>query len=355
MSSGARMTLARIAEWTGGRIEGDPDLRVRRPMPLETAGPEDLALVADEGYLDRVEGSAAGAFLVSERLVEALGDSRPRVVVKDARAAMLPLLDRLDPTPRPEPGVHPTAVLGEGAELGEGVHVGPYAVVGPGVRIGAGTVVGSHCVLGAGAALGSDCYLHPHTVLYPNVTLGDRVILQAGARIGSDGFGYVSRPDGYAKIPQVGACVLEDDVEVGANTCIDRGSIGDTVIERGVKLDNLVHLAHNVRVGKHTAMAAFTGIAGSTRIGAWCRFGGQAGTIGHLTIGDRVDVAAQAGVIGDLPEGSTVTGYPARPADGQFKVWAAARRVPDALKRLRALEREVESLKARLDRDDGQG
>ncbi len=355
MSSGAWMTLARIAEWTGGRVEGDAELRVRRPMPLEAAGPEDLALVADEGYLDRVANSAAAAFLVSERFVDGLGDSRPRVVVGDARAAMLPLLDRLDPTPRPEPGVHPTAVLAAGIQLGERVHVGPYAVIGPRVRIGAGTVVGPHCVVGAGSTLGAGCYLHPHAVLYPNVVLGDGVILQAGACVGSDGFGYVVRDDRYAKIPQVGACILEDDVEVGANTCIDRGSIGDTVVGEGVKLDNLVHLAHNVQVGDHTAMAAFTGIAGSTRIGTWCRFGGQAGTIGHLTIGDRVDVAAQAGVIGDLPDGSAVSGYPARPQDSQLRVLAAARRVPDALKRLRALEREVEGLRARLDRDEGQG
>ncbi|HSM03055.1 MAG TPA: UDP-3-O-(3-hydroxymyristoyl)glucosamine N-acyltransferase [Longimicrobiales bacterium] len=353
MSSGARMTLGRIAEWTGGRVDGDPEVRVRRPMPLETAGEGDLALLADEGYLARARGSAASAFLVSERLVKALDDSRPRVVVEDARAALLPLLERLDPTPRPEPGVHPTAVLGDGVELGEDVHVGPYAVLGARARIGSGTVVGAHCVVGAGARLGADCYLHPQVVLYPMVTLGDRVILQAGARIGSDGFGYVAGEGGYESIPQVGACVLEDGVEVGANTCIDRGSIGDTVIERGVKLDNLIHLAHNVRVGAHTAMAAFTGVAGSTRIGEWCRFGGQAGTIGHLSIGDRVDVAAQAGIIGDVPDGASVTGYPARPQNDQKRVWAAGRRVPDALKRLRALEREVEALRERLDRDDG--
>ncbi|MEJ2541305.1 MAG: UDP-3-O-(3-hydroxymyristoyl)glucosamine N-acyltransferase, partial [Gemmatimonadota bacterium] len=343
MSSGHRMTLAGIAEWTGGRLEGDPEMTVHRPMPLETAGPADIALVADERYLRQVEDSRAGAFLVAEKLLGELderGDERPRVVVKDARAALVPLLEKLDPTPHPEPGVHPTAVLGPGVELEAGVHVGAYAVLGRGARVGRGTVVGPHCVLGEGSRIGEDCYLHPQVVLYAGVELGDRVILHAGVRLGVDGFGYVFEEGAYAKQPQVGACVLGDDVEVGANTCIDRGSIGDTALARGVKVDNLVHLGHNVRVGEHTAMAAFTGIAGSCDIGARCRFGGQAGVSGHLTISDDVTVSAQAGVIGDVGPQQTVTGFPARPKDEQFRVLAAGRKLPEALRRLRALEKE---------------
>lgn len=353
MSPGETMTLARIAEWTGGRIEGDPSLEVRRPMPLETAGPEDIALLADDRYLAQARSSQARAFLVSRPLVEALQDERPRVVVEDARAALLPLLEGLDPTPRPAPGVHRTAVLGPGVELGEGVSVGPYAVLGAGAQVGRGTVIGAHVVVGEGARVGEDGHLHPHVVLYPGAELGARVIVHAGARIGVDGFGYVRREGRYVKQPQVGACIVGDDVEIGANTCVDRGSIGDTRLGRGVKLDNLVHLGHNVRVGEDTAMAAFTGVAGSTTIGRECVFGGQAGVSGHLTIGDRVQATAQAGIMGDLPDGEVVTGFPARSRLPHLRVVAATWKLPDALKRLRQLEDEVERLRRGLEGGSG--
>lgn len=353
MSRGERMTLARIADWTGGRVDGDPSVEVRRPMPLETAGPEDVALLADERYLEKARASKAGAFLVSEALLKLFKDDRPRVVVEDARVALVPLLEGLDPTPAPVPGVHPTAVLAPGVRLEEGVSVGPYAVLGAGAHLGRGTVVGAHCVLGERTRTGEECYLHPQVVLYADVELGDRVIVHAGARLGVDGFGYVIRDGRYVKQPQVGACVVADDVEIGANTCIDRGSIGDTELHRGVKVDNLVHLAHNVRVGENTAMAAFTGVAGSTTIGRDCVFGGQAGVSGHLRIGDRVHASAQAGIIGDLEDGEVVTGFPARSRQSQLRVIAATRKLPDALRRLRELEEEVAALRERLEAGDG--
>ena len=353
MSRGETMTLARIAEWTGGRVQGDPSVEVRRPMPLETAGPHDVALLADERYLEKARASRAGAFLVSESLLELFVDDRPRVVVDDARVALVPLLRGLDPTPRPEAGVHPTAVLARGVSLDEDVSVGPYPVLRRDVRVGRGTVIGAHSVIGDRVRTGVDCYHHPHVVLYADVVLGDRVIVHAGARLGVDGFGYVVREGRYVKQPQVGACVLGDDVEVGANTCVDRGSIGDTELHRGVKVDNLVHLGHNVRVGENTAMAAFTGVAGSTTIGRDCVFGGQAGVSGHLTLGDRVHASAQAGIIGDLPDGAVVTGFPARPRRAQLRALAATQKLPEALRKLRELEDEVAALRRRLDGDGG--
>jgi len=347
------MTLARIAEWTGGRLEGDPSIEVQRPMPLETAGSRDVALLADERYLEKARSSNAGAFLVSESLLELFDDPRPRVVVPDARVALVPLLEGLDPTPHPEPGVHPTAVLGKGTTLDDDVSIGPYVVLGDRVHLGRGTVVGAHCVLGERTRTGEGCYLHPHAVLYADVELGARVIVHAGARLGVDGFGYVKRDGRYVKQPQVGACVIGDDVEVGANSCIDRGSIGDTELHRGVKIDNLVHLAHNVRVGENTAMAAFTGVAGSTTIGRDCVFGGQAGVSGHLTIGDGVRASAQAGIMGDIADGEVVTGFPARPRLPQLRALAATHRLPQALRRLKELEKEVAELRRGLDRDGG--
>lgn len=346
-------TLGELAESMGGRLDGDPSFTVRRPAPLETAGPDELGLVADRKYLKAAHDSRAGALLVAEDLASELDDPRPRITVADPRAALVPLLVRLDPTPVPEPGVHPTAVVGRGVVLGDAVSVGPYAVLEAGAVVGEGTVVGAHCVVGARARLGSGCYLHPHVVLYPGTILGDRVRVHAGARLGSDGFGYVVMDGAYRKVPQVGGCILEDDVEIGANTCLDRGSIGDTVVGRGSKLDNLVHLAHNVRLGDNGALAAMTGIAGSTTVGPWAQFGGQAGAIGHLRIGTGVRVSAQAGIIGDVEDGVEVTGFPAREMKGQLRTWAASAKLPDALKELRALRKEVAALRARLEGGEG--
>jgi UDP-3-O-[3-hydroxymyristoyl] glucosamine N-acyltransferase len=353
MSMTDTMTLEMVARWTGGRVEGDASIALRRPAPLETATENELGLLADRKYLAAAAASQAGAFLVSQGLEGEFTDSRPRVVVPDARAALVPILERMDPTPRPEPGVHPTAVLETGVQLGEGVSVGPYAVLEAGCVIGDGSRVGAHCVVGARSVLGASCYLFPHVVLYPNTVLGSGVRVHSGARLGSDGFGFVVQDGGYRRVPQVGGCVLADNVEVGANTCLDRGWIGDTVVGRGSKLDNLVHLAHNVRVGEHVAMAAMTGVAGSTEIGAWAQFGGQAGAAGHIRIGDGARIAAQAGVIGDVADGAEVTGYPARELKQQLRVYAASAKVPDALKRLRVLEREVEALRARLEGGKG--
>lgn len=345
--------LSDIAEWTGGRLEGDGSVPVRRPAPLGSARSDELGLVAEARYAAQVADSAAGSLLVAESVAESLDDDRPRVVVPDARAALVPVLLRLDPTPRPEPGVHPTAVLGQGVTLGERVSIGPYAVLDEGVVVGDGTVVGAHCVIGSGSVLGEDCYLHPHVVIYANTVLGDRVQAHAGARLGSDGFGYVVHEGAYRKVPQVGGCELGDDVEVGANTCVDRGSIGDTSVGAGSKLDNLVHLAHNVRLGANSALAAMTGIAGSTDIGPWAQFGGQSGAVGHLSIGTNVRVGAQAGILADLPDDAEVTGFPARDLKGQLKGYAAIARLPDLMRRVRALERELKALQASLDGTEG--
>ena len=353
MTRAEGISLETIAALAGGSVEGDPSFVIRRPAPLHDAGPQDLGLLADQKYLGAVADSGAGALITTPDLARELNDPRPRVLVDNPRAALLPLMQRLDPTPAFAAGVHPTAVLGDGVVLGEGVSIGAYAVLETGAVIGDGTRVGSHCVVGPRARLGKGCYLHPHVVVYAEVEIGDRVILQAGARIGSDGFGFVVHDGAYQKIPHVGGCVLADDVEVGANSCIDRGSMGRTMVGRGTKLDNLVQIAHNVTLGEHGVFAALNGIAGSTTIGPWAQFGGQAGVIGHLTLGKGVKASAQAGVTSDLPDGAEVTGWPARDLKSQYKVYGASQKLPDALKRLRALERELESLRARLDGSEG--
>lgn len=353
MNTTEGMTLETVAEWTGGRLVGDGSLTVSRPAPLETASADELGMVADRKYLAAAIASAAGALLVSEELEAELDDDRPRILVPDARAALVPLLERLDPTPEHGPGVHPTAVLEAGVELGDAVSIGAYAVIESGATVGDGTRIGPHCVVGRGARLGRECYLFPHVVVYANSVLGDRVRVHSGARVGSDGFGYVVQDGRYRKVPQVGGCVIGDDVEIGANTCLDRGSIGDTVVGAGSKLDNLVQLAHNVRLGENGALAAMVGIAGSTDIGPWAQFGGQSGAVGHIRLGQGVRVSAQAGVIGDLDDGAEVTGWPARDMKAQMRVYGASAKLPDALRRLRALEREVGGLRARLEGEEG--
>ncbi len=345
----APLTLARIAEWSGGRVHGDDSTPIERVRPLDRADEGSLGLVADARYVGGVAGSNAGALLVAAELEDRVAevDDRPRVVVEDPRSAMIPILARLDPTPRHPPGVHPTAVVEHGVRLGEGVSVGPRAVLEEGAVIGRGTRIGAHCVIGRGARIGEAGYLHPHVVVYADSVVGDRVILHAGACIGADGFGYAFEEGRYVKIPQVGRAVLGDDVEIGANSCIDRGSIGDTEIGDGVKIDNLVQMAHNVRIGEHGAFAALNGVAGSTVIGAYARFAGQVGVTGHIELADRVTAGPATKILQSVPESdTTIMGFPARSQRESTRLWAAERRLPDLLRRVRSLEKRLEAVSA---------
>lgn len=319
-------TLAEVAALVNGTVEGPAHLQVRRVAPVDEAGAGELGLLASRKYLPRLDGSRAEALLTSVDLASACGD-RARVVVADPHKALRVLLDVFHPSGVTAPSIHPTAVLGQGVELGAGVSVGAYAVVGAGSVLGDGVTLGAHVCIGARCLIGPRSRLHPQVVLYDGTVIGADVIVHAGARIGVDGFGYVFEAGEHRKVPQVGGCVLEDGVEIGANVCIDRGSIGRTVIGAGSKLDNLVHVAHNVHVGPACLLVAQVGIAGSTRIGRGVVFGGQAGAINHLTIGDGVQVAAQAGVIGDVEAGEVVMGFPARPRREFLRAQAALSRL----------------------------
>jgi UDP-3-O-[3-hydroxymyristoyl] glucosamine N-acyltransferase len=284
---------------------------------------------------------------VSQELADVNPEDVPtRVVCPDSRLALAELLEHWHPLPDPEPGIHPTAVLGKGVELGTDVSVGPYCVVGDYAVLESGVVLDAHVCVGTGARIGAGSRLHPQVVLYPNVALGERVILHAGVRLGVDGFGYVLDGHRHRKVPQVGRCLIEDDVEIGANTCIDRGSIGDTVVERGSKLDNLVHLAHNVRVGSMSLLAAMVGIAGSSRVGRGVAMGGQVGISGHLEIGDGARLGAQSGIIGDVPAGETVSGYPARRHKDYLRAMGHVFRLPALSRRVKALEGALDRLQA---------
>ena len=338
------LTAEQVAERVQGRVEGDARVRVLGIAPLNQAQGGELGFLAQRRYLKDLPGTQAHALLVSEALAEKASSHGSRVVVEDPHAALPIILSHFYPTLVPEPGIHPTAVLETGVELGKGVTLGPYAVVGAGTVLGDKVRIGAHSVVGDGCVIGGESVLHPHVVLYPGTRLGERVILHSGVCVGVDGFGYVPTEAGIQKVPQVGACVVENDVEMGANTCIDRGSIGRTVVGEFTKLDNLVHLGHNVQLGRGVLLAAMTGIAGSVEVGDGVLAGGQVGISGHLRVGRGARLGAQSGIIGDVPPGSTVSGYPARDHREYLRGIGMMFKLPETVKRIKQLEDRIAAL-----------
>ncbi len=335
------MRASEIAALVDGRWEGRDDPELTGVAPLDRAAPADLSLLAHPRYAVYLPHTRAGAVLVHESLADRLAADAPAIVVRDVHRALAQLLPALYPEPRSVPGIHASAVIAPDARLGGDVAIGPHAVVGAGAVLGARTRIGANAVVGDACVLDDDVVLHPHVTLYRGVRIGARTIVHSGTRLGVDGFGYAWDGTAHRKVPQVGGCVIGADVEIGANVTIDRGSIGATEIGDGVKIDNLVHLGHNVRVGPHSIIVAQVGIAGSTTLGSGVTLGGQAGIGGHVTIGDRATVAAQAGVFGDLDGGLTYSGYPARPHREALRAQAAAFRLPKLVERIRALERAL--------------
>ena len=339
------MKASEIAQYLDGELKGGNDPAVSGVAPLDRACPADLTFLAHTKYARYVEGCRAAVILVSPALLEAIPADRAHIVVPDVHRALAELLPRLYPEAVPDPGVHPTAVFGKGVRLGAETRVGAWVVIGEGATIGRGCSIGPHCVVGAGSELGERVVLHAQVTLYPGVRIGDRSILHSGVRVGVDGFGYVWHEGAHRKVPQVGTCVVGADVEIGANTTIDRGSIGATEIGDGVKIDNLVHIGHNVRVGAHTLIVAQVGVAGSTVIGERVTLAGQAGIPGHVTIGDGATIAAQAGVFGDVPAGAVYSGYPARPHREALRAQAGLSRLARLIKRVEALEERTRTVR----------
>ena len=336
------LTAADVVAIVGGELQGDPSTRVTAVAPLYRAEAHEVTFLASARYASQLAVSRAGIVLVSPELAGTPGQVGARVLVKkphEAMLALLPLLYHLAPH---APGVDPTVRIGRGARIGREVSIGPYTVIGAGAEIGDRTRVDAHVVIGDGAIIGAGCQIFPHVTLYSGASLGSRVIVQSGARIASDRFGYVFRDGAHQKIPHVGRCLLGDDVEIGANTTIDRGSIDDTVIGAGTKIDNLVQIGHNVHVGRLCVIVSQAGISGSTHIGDGVVIGGQAGVAGHLTIGDRAQIGAQAGVTGSVPAGESWSGYPARAHRESLRSQAAVFKLARLMKRIERLLGESE-------------
>lgn len=302
---------------------------------LSNAGPEQASFLANRKYAKDFAATQAGVVLVGLNLFP--DATRPMIRVADPYLAFALLQRHFYPAESASGLRHPSAVIDPSARLASDVDVGPQVVIGAGVNIGAGSRIGAGCVVEDGAKLGAGCRLHARATVAAGCVLADRVILQSGAVIGSDGFGYAWSGREHLKIPQTGRVVLEDDVEIGANTCIDRGAIGDTVIRQGVKLDNLIQIGHNVEIGAFSIMASQVGISGSTTVGRGCQFGGQVGTAGHIHIGDGCKIAAKSGVAGDLEAGGTFAGIPAMPHRVWLKVSAMLPRLPGLWSKLSSL------------------
>ena len=343
-------TLAELAARVGGEVEGDGSLHIERVRGLEDAGPGDLSFFANRKYRGAFEASRAAAVIVGRDEVVPPG----RTVVRAANAylAFAKASTAFHPPPEAVPELAGEAVVHPSARVHPSAQVMPLAFVAGGAEVGARTILYPGVFVGAGARVGDDSILYPNAVVREGCLVGHRCILQPGCVVGSDGFGFAFDMEGeggsgprHYKVPQAGIAVIEDDVELGANTCVDRATLGRTVVGRGTKLDNLIQIAHNVQVGPLCLMAAQTGIAGSTRIGMGAGFGGQSGAIGHLDIGDGVKVGAQSGVLADIPAGETYTGYPAVPQAEWLRSATALRRLPELLKRVRELEKEIARLK----------
>jgi UDP-3-O-[3-hydroxymyristoyl] glucosamine N-acyltransferase len=336
------MKFREIARLLGGEAKGDGEKDITGVAALDTATEQDLSFADGELALRRAADSRAGCVLVPEGTVVA---GRNTVAVRNLRLAFIRVAEVLHPPRQVQPGIHPTAVIAADARLGPDVSVGPHCVIESGASVGGGTRLGAGVYLGEGVTLGERCVLHPRVSIYPGVKVGDRVILHAGVVLGSDGFGYLFAEGRHQKFPQLGGLVIENDVEIGSNTTVDRGSLGTTRIGEGAKIDNLVQVAHNVRIGRHSVIAAQTGISGSAEIGDFVTLAGQVGVADHVRIEDEAVIGAQAGIPTGkaVRKGSVMWGTPARPLSEFKKMYAHLSRLP-------ALAEKVKELSAKRPR-----
>jgi UDP-3-O-[3-hydroxymyristoyl] glucosamine N-acyltransferase len=344
MSAGAGFPLGRLAEVLEATLDAHPERVVTGVASPASAGLDDLAYVADRRQVESAHASRAGAFLAPEEIT---GLPAPTLRCRDPRRALAVVLALFHPSTPPAPGVDASARVAPDARIDPTASVGALTVIASGASVGARVRLGPLVYVGEDVTIGEDSVLFPHAVIYGRCRLGRRVIVHAGAVIGADGFGFVPGPDGHLKIPQVGIVVVQDDVEIGANSTIDRATLGETVVGRGTKVDNLVHIGHNVEVGERCLMAAQVGIAGSVRIGNDVMLAGQVGISDHVNVGDAAVLEGQSGVFRDVPEGQRFAGSWARPAAHFHPIGVAEAKLPDQLRSGRTHERRVATLEKR--------
>ena len=335
-----KMTLSQIAEMVGGSVKGRGDAVIEGAAGLSDATEKDISFLGNAKYASLLKTTRAGALLLSPDVDP---EGRPAVALKNPFYGWAKILEVLEKDRRrvPLPGVHPTAVVASSARLGAGASVGPFTVIEEGAEIGDRTVIQAHGFVGHDTKVGRDCLLHPRVTIRERVRIGDRCIFGPGAVVGCDGFGFTTHEGRHYKIPQVGTVEIGDDVEIQANTTVDRAAVGVTKIGRGTKVDNIVQIAHNVEIGENCLIVSMSGIAGSTKLGNYVILAAQAGLAGHLTLGDFVQVGAQSGVSHDLKPKEVVFGTPAQPLKEELRTIAVTRRLPQLFEELKALKKKL--------------
>ena len=341
-------TAEQIANVIGGRVEGNKDAKVHTFAKIEEGTEGAISFLSNPKYTHYLYNTKSSIVIVNEDLELEKDVDATLIRVKNAYESIAKLLQIYEASKPKKTGVAPQAYIAPNAKLGNNCYVGPFAYVGEGAEIGDGCQIYPHAVIGDNVKVGTNCIFYPNTTIYQGCKIGNNVTIHAGSVIGADGFGFAPGADGYDKIPQIGIVVIEDNVEIGANTCVDRSTMGATVIHKGVKLDNLVQVAHNVEIGENTVMSAQVGIAGSTKVGSWCMFGGQVGLAGHITIGDKTFLGAQSGVPGSLKGGEELIGTPPMNPRAYFKSQAIFRRLPDMYKDLNDVKKKIEELNEKI-------
>jgi UDP-3-O-[3-hydroxymyristoyl] glucosamine N-acyltransferase len=348
----AGFTLGELADALKARLDGDPARVVTGVAPLDSAGPDQISFLTDARYHDAARSSRAGAFLVARDAADLPG---PTLRCAAPQQALIELVRLFHPAATAPPGVDRTAVVAGDARVDPTASVGALCVIESGAVLGPGVRLHALVYVGCGVEIGDGAILYPHVSVREGVRIGRRVVIHAGAVLGADGFGFAFDGTAHRKVPQVGGVLIEDDVEIGANTTIDRATFGDTIVRRGTKIDNLVQIGHNVEVGEHSLLVAQVGVSGSSRLGRGVVLAGQVGVADHVTLGDGVVAGAQAGIPSSLEAGARVLGTPARPIGQARRIMVAEMRLPELLQRVRALEQRLERLAAQLGDGPGTG
>lgn len=339
-----------IAAFVQGEIVGDENATVHTFAKIEEGVPGALSFLSNPKYTPYIYETKSSIVLVNKDFIPEQPINATLIKVNNAYESLAKLMTLYEQSHPKRVGIDPLAYVAPTAQIGKDVYLAPFACVGDGAIVGDGTELHPHATVGRNAKVGANCILYAHATVYHDCIVGNNCIMHAGSVVGADGFGFAPTPDGYEKIPQIGIAILEDNVEIGANTCIDRATMGATVIHKGVKLDNLVQIAHNVEVGANTVMASQAGVAGSTKVGEWCMFGGQVGVAGHITIGDKVNLGAQSGAPGSIKANQQLIGTPPMEMKPYFKSQAIFRKLPDMYKEIDALRKELNELKEQLNK-----
>lgn len=339
-------TLKEIAELIEGEIEGNPQVIITGISGIKEAGEGDITFVANPKYLPLIERTRASAVITSRDVKSA---SKPIIRTENPSLAFAKVISFIKPYERKHPeGIHPTVILGKNVSLGKNVAIGPHTVIDDNVSIGDNSIIYAGCYIGYASRIGKDVLIYSNVSIREIVTIGNNVVIDSGTVIGSDGFGFVTVEGRHYRIPQIGTVIIEDDVEIGSNVSIDRARFDKTIIGKGTKIDNLVHIAHNVVIGENSIIVAQVGISGSTVIGKGVTLAGQAGLVGHITVGDGAVVMAQSGVSKSIPGNTIVWGYPAKPEDVAKRVNACVQNLPRLFKTVTELKKKIEELEAKL-------